>query len=54
MGLFSWVLRLQAVYPHGVLLVAAFDLHINSEVAIKFFFSNVYRIYLELCQSEAL
>ena len=54
MALFSWFLRLQAGYPHGVLLAACFDLHINSEVADKFVFSNVFRIYLELCKSEAL
>lgn len=54
MGLSSWFLRLQAGYRHGVLLAACFDLHINSEVANKFLFSNVFRIYLELCESEVL
>lgn len=54
MGLSSWVLRLQAVYLHGVLLAACFDLHTDSEVANKFLFSNVFRIHVELCKSEAL
>ena len=54
MGLSSWFLRLQAGYPYGVLLAACFDLHVNSEVANKFLFSNVFRIYLELCNLEAL
>lgn len=54
MGLSPWVLRLQALYPHRVMLAACFDLHTNTEVANKFLFSDVFIIYVELRKSEAL
>lgn len=53
MGL-SWFLRLNAVYLHGVLLAACFDLCINLKVANKFLFPNVFKICVELHNTGAL
>lgn len=33
----TWFLRLKALYPHGGLLAAWFDLYIHLEVANEFF-----------------
>lgn len=50
----SWLLRLKALYPHGVLLAACFDLCIKLEMANKFLFSDVFKICVELHDTGAL
>lgn len=47
-------LRLKALYPHGVLLAACLELHINLKVANKFLFSDVFKICVELHNTGVL